>query len=60
MPRSRCRSSRRRDLARHADVIDRRHEHEEAARERDVRGEPRALGAERLLRDLHEDLLALP
>ena len=46
------------DLARDADVIDRRHEHQEAARHRHVRGEARALGAERLLDDLDEDLLA--
>ena len=46
------------DLARHADVVDRRHEDEEAARHGDVRGEPRALGAERLLDHLNEDFLA--
>ena len=46
------------DLARHADVVDRRHEHQEPARHRHVRGQPRALGAERLLDDLDEDLLA--
>ena len=45
------------DLARHADVIDRRHEHQEPARHRHVRGEAGALGAERLLDDLDEDLL---
>ena len=38
-------------------MIDRRHEDQEAARHRDVRGEPRPLGAERLLDDLDEDLL---
>ena len=46
------------DLPRHADVIDRRHEDEEAARHRHVRGQARALGAERLLDDLDEDVLA--
>ena len=46
------------DLARHADVIDRRHEHEEPAGHRHVRGQARALRAERLLDDLDEDLLA--
>ncbi len=46
------------DLARHADVIDRRHEHQKPSRHRDVRGQPRALGAERLLDDLDQDLLA--
>ena len=45
------------DLARDADVIDRRHEDQEAARHGDVRGEARALGAERLLDDLDEDFL---
>src|SRR5262249_27556403 len=46
------------DLARHADVVDRRHEDEEPARHRHVRGQARPLGAERLLDDLDEDLLA--
>ena len=46
------------DLARDADVIDRRHEDQEPARHRHVRGEARALGAERLLDDLDEDVLA--
>ena len=45
------------DLARDADVIDRRHEDEEAPGHGDVRGEPRAFGAQRLLDDLDEDLL---
>ena len=45
------------DLPRHADVVDRRHEHEEPAGERGVGRQPRALGAERLLDDLHEDFL---
>ena len=57
MPRSRAALVARLDLARHADVIDRRHEDQEAARHRDVRGEARALGAERLLDDLDEDFL---
>ena len=47
------------DLAGDAHVIDGGHEHEKAARDGDVRGEARALGAERLLRDLDDDLLAL-
>src|SRR6267142_1369051 len=46
------------DLARHADVVHRRHEHEKPARHRHVRGEARALRAERLLHDLDDDLLA--
>ena len=46
------------DLARDADVIDRRHEHEKAAGQRGVRRQARALGAERLLGDLDDDLLA--
>ncbi len=45
------------DLARHADVIHRRHEDEEAPGHRDVRGEAGALGAERLLHHLDDDLL---
>src|SRR6185436_8012866 len=48
------------DLARHADVIDGRHEDQEPPRHRHVRGEPGALGAERLLHDLDDDLLAFP
>src|SRR5438128_5314354 len=47
------------DLARHADVIHRRHEHEESPRHRHVRREARALGAERLLDHLDEDFLSL-
>src|SRR6266550_7049705 len=39
-------------------MIDRRHEYEKASRHRRVRGEARALGADRLLRDLDDDLLA--
>ncbi len=58
MPRSRDALFARLDLARHADVIDRRHEHQEPPRHRHVRGEPGALGAERLLDDLDDDLLA--
>ena len=57
MPRRRLALLARLDLARDADVIDRRHEHQEAPRHRDVRGEAGALGAERLLDDLDEDLL---
>ena len=45
------------DLARHADVVDRRHEDQEPAGHRHVRGQARALGAERLLDDLDEDVL---
>ena len=47
------------DLARHADVIDRGHVNQEAARQRDVRGDAGALLAERLLGDLNDDFLAL-
>ena len=47
------------DLPRDADVIHRRHEHQEAAGHGDVRGQARAFGAERLLDDLDEDFLAL-
>ena len=46
------------DLARHADVVHGRHEDQEAARHGGVRGEPGALGAERLLGHLDDDLLA--
>ena len=45
------------DLARDADVIHRRHEHQEAARQGDVAGQARALRAERLLGHLHDDVL---
>ena len=58
MPRSRRALVARLDLARDADVIDGRHEHQEPPGHRHVRGEPGALGAERLLDDLDEDLLA--
>ena len=57
MPRSRDALFARLDLAGDADVIDGRHEDQEPSRHRDVRGEPGALGAERLLHDLDEDLL---
>ena len=39
-------------------MIDGRHEHQEAPGHGDVRGQPRALGAERLLDHLDDDLLA--
>ena len=45
------------DLARDADVIDRRHVDHEPARQRDVRCDARALLAERLLGNLDDDLL---
>ena len=45
------------DFSGDADVVDRRHEHEKAAGERRVRGQARALGAERLLGDLDDNLL---
>ena len=47
------------DAPRDADVIDRRHEHQVTAGQRDVAGRPRALGADRLLGHLDDDLLAL-
>ena len=47
------------DLARHADVIDRRHVDQEAAGQAQMRGDAGALRAERLLDDLDDDLLAL-
>ncbi len=47
------------DAPRDADVIDRRHEHEVASRQGDVRGDAGALGADRLLGHLHQDLLTL-
>src|SRR5688572_6613428 len=46
------------DLARDADVIDRRHEYQEPAGQRDMAGQPRALGAERLLGHLDDHVLA--
>ena len=57
MPRSRAALFARLDLARDADVVDRRHEDQEPARHRDVRGQAGALGAERLLDHLDEDFL---
>jgi hypothetical protein len=47
------------DLPRHAYVIDRRHEDEEAAGQRRVAREPGPFGAKRLLDDLDEDVLPL-
>jgi hypothetical protein len=46
------------DPPRDADVADRRHEHDVAARQRDVRGDARALAGDRVLDDLDQDLLA--
>ena len=46
------------DLPRDADVIHGRHEHQEASRQRDMTRQARALGAERLLGDLDDDVLA--
>ena len=46
------------DLPRDADVVDRGHENQEPAGHGDVRCQARALGAERLLHDLDEDVLA--
>jgi hypothetical protein len=46
------------DAPRDADVVDRRHEHEVPTGQRHVRGDARALGAHRLLGDLHQHLLA--
>ena len=57
MPRSRRALFARLDLPGDADVVDGRHEDQEAARHRDVRRDAGALGAERLLDDLDEDLL---
>src|SRR5690606_9251206 len=47
------------DLAAHAHVRGEGHVHEEAPRQGDLRGEPRALRADGLLGDLDEDVLAL-
>jgi hypothetical protein len=47
------------DAARHADPRDPRHQHQVAARQRYARGDARTLGAQRLLRHLHQDLAAL-
>ena len=46
------------DLAGHAHVVDRGHEDQEPPGHRRVGGEPRPLGAERLLGHLDDDLLA--
>src|SRR5579885_3105199 len=46
------------DLARDADVFNRRHVNEEATGQRDVRGDARALLRDRFLRYLDDDLLA--
>ncbi len=46
------------DLARDAGVLERRHVDHVAARQRDVGSDARALGSERLLGDLDNDLLA--
>jgi hypothetical protein len=46
------------DLTGNTDVIDRRHKDEVAPGQADVRGHPRALGADRVFHDLNEDLLA--
>ena len=45
------------DVARHADVIDGGHVDQEAAGQRDVAGDARALFAERFLGDLNDDFL---
>ena len=45
------------DALRDADVVHRRHVDQVATRQRDVRGCARALGADRLLRDLDQHLL---
>src|SRR4029077_16494381 len=46
------------DFSGDADMVDRRHEHEEAPGERRVGGQPRALGAQGFLGDLDDNLLA--
>ena len=48
----------RRDLARNAGVVHRRHVHQEPARQRDVTGDARALFADRFLGNLDQDFLA--
>ena len=48
----------RRDLAAHANMRDRGHEHEESPGQRDVAGDARALLRDRFLRDLNENFLA--
>src|SRR5882762_8114428 len=45
------------DFARYAGVMDCGHVNQEAARQSDVAGDPRALLAERLLGDLDDDIL---
>src|SRR5208282_5102380 len=45
------------DLARHASVVHRRHEDQEASRQRNVTGDARALLCDRLLRDLDQHFL---
>ena len=47
------------DARRHADLGAAWHVDQEARRQRDVRGQPRALGAERVLDHLHEQVIAL-
>ena len=46
------------DLARYANMIDRRHIHQKAARQRNVAGDARAFLGDWLFRDLNQDLLA--
>ncbi len=48
------------DATRDPEMIGRRQVHEIAAGERDVRRDARALGAEGLLGDLNQDLVAAP
>src|SRR4029077_16600648 len=48
---------RRSDFARHANVVDRRHVHQEASRQSDVAGDTRAFFAQRFLGDLHDHVL---
>ena len=47
------------DAGRHTDAVAERHEDQVARRDRDESGEPRALGAERILEHLDEDVGAL-
>src|SRR5881296_1324259 len=46
------------DFARNTDVLNRGQVHEVTTGQSDVRGDARALGAQRFLRDLHQDFLA--
>jgi len=46
------------DFPRHAEVLHRRHIHEKATRQSDVRSDARTLLRDRLLGDLYQDLLA--